>query len=736
LPLLFALTMFIGAALLFVVQPMIGKMFLPFLGGTPAVWTTCMLFFQAALLAGYAYAHASTSRLGNRRQISLHIGLLLLPFFFLPLGISQKWVGRPPQGVSPSLWLLGLLIGMVGLPFFAVSTTAPLLQRWFSMTDHPSAHDPYFLYSASNVGSMLALIGYPLLLEPNLSLARQGAYWAAGYGLLVVLILACATTIWRTPQVVAHTPTSSTDSAESKSPGVKEWLRWVALAFVPSSLMLSVTTYMTTDLAPVPLLWVVPLAIYLLTFILVFARRSPIPHRLMVRLLPMSVVLLTLIFSLKTSQAIFIPVHLLNLFVVAMVCHGELMQHRPVARHLTAFYLAMSLGGVLGGIFNALVAPQIFSWVAEYPIALVLSCLACPSVSPISRKPKSAALDLVLPLILGVLLIWLVPVLVPRSTSQSDATGPKVAFGVAAFICYTFKGRPARFALGIGVVLLSSQLLVNLEGKVLYQERSFFGVLRVTEDAGGNFRQLIHGRTLHGMQSLEPNRRSEPLSYYHRTGPIGQVFEALATRDRMPNVAVVGLGAGTLASYATPEQRWTFYEIDPAVIKIARDPRYFSFLEDCRARSCDVVLGDARLRLREARNASYGLIVLDAFSSDAIPMHLLTREAFQVYRQKLADGGLIAFHISNRYIDLAPVLSKLASDAGLIHRVRSDLEATAEQVRNGKSPSIWVIVASHEDDLGPLAKDARWKESSSRSDESVWTDDYSNLARHLYFRMK
>ena len=734
MPSLFALTLLVGAALLFVVQPMIAKMVLPLLGGSPAVWNTCMVFFQATLLAGYAYAHASTTWLRARRQAAVHAGLLLLPLFLLPLGISGAWVSSVPTATNPAPWLLGLLLATVGIPFFVVSSTAPLLQRWFAMSGHPTAGDPYFLYGASNVGSMLALLGYPLVVEPSLSLARQSAFWTMGYGMLVMLSLACAWMVWKTSHVDPKAAELLVDFDGTGRPGVALWIRWVALAFVPSSLMLGVTMYLTTDLAPIPLLWVIPLALYLLTFILVFARRPIPPHSWMVRALPMAVVVLAQIMCLKTTQSLFIPVHLLTFFAVAMVCHGELVRHRPPARHLTAFYLAMSLGGVLGGIFNALVAPIAFVWVAEYPLALCLACLALPVAGRLIARPMDRALDVIIPLAIGVLLSGVVMLLI-RYGWQINSLGLKFGFGLAAFVCYIFKDRPVRFALGIGAVLLASHSTDNnLYGRILCRERNFFGVLLVAQDDQGYYRRLIHGNTVHGQQSLDPGRHREPLTYYHRTGPIGQVFEWFAARPARRNVAVIGLGAGTLACYATPDQCWTFYEIDPAIARIARDPRYFTYLSDSLARSSEVVLGDARLRLRDAPAAGYGLIVLDAFSSDAIPMHLLTREALRLYRGKLADGGLIAFHISNRYIDISPVLGILARDAGLVHRIRDDSAITPEQGRAGKDRSIWVVMAAHGADLGALLQDTRWKEAKSRPDQAAWTDDWSEIFTHLKVR--
>ena len=397
--------------------------------------------------------HATTALLGARRQAVLHAGLLLLPFAFLPLRIPAEWLGSPPSGANPSVWLLGLLTVAVGLPFFVVSTTAPLLQRWFAGTGHPAAVDPYFLYGASNVGSMVALMGYPIVVEPNLRFARQGQFWAVGYGVFVVLILACAAIVWRAPRGVREIADDGGDAAGADRPGLGRWARWVGLAFVPSSLMLGVTTYLTTDIAAIPLLWVIPLAIYLLTFILVFARRPPLAHRWMVRVLPMAIVLLVLILSLGTQQSIFIPLHLLTFFLVAMVCHGELARLRPSARHLTGFYLAMSLGGVLGGIFNALVAPIVFDRVAEYPLALVLACLALPRVARSEREALGSGPGFRGPLASAS--SWPDR---PWSWRPVPTVVSSSWCGVAAFLCYTLKDRPVRFALGVGAVLLAFQV--------------------------------------------------------------------------------------------------------------------------------------------------------------------------------------------------------------------------------------------------------------------------------------
>jgi hypothetical protein len=499
--------------------------------------------------------------------------------------------------------------------------------------------------------------------------------------------------------------------------------------------MLGVTAYVSTDFVSIPLWWVVPLALYLLSFILTFARRPPLPHPWMVRALPMAAVLLALAMSLSSgAQLPLVPIHLLTFFLVAMVCHGELARHRPARHHLTTFYLAMSFGGLLGGMFNALTAPIAFDRVAEYPLALVLACLVPPVMRPEACGPWRRTLDVAIPVGIGLSLWGSVHLIHVRAESSQRDLLAKLLFGLAAFACYILKDLPVRFALGIGVVLLAGGTYDSHFGHFLYEHRNYFGVLRVTRVSPGDYHLLIHGDTLHGRQSLETGRRHEPLSYYRRTGPIGQVFDLYRTRPARPAVAVVGVGAGTLACCADSGQRWLFYEIDPAFEQVARQSEYFTFLRDSRADSTEVILGDARLRLRDAPEHGYGLIVLDAFSSDAIPTHLLTREAFRLYRSKLAEGGMIALHISNRYIDLAPVLGALARDSRMKCLVRRDLDVSPDDAGRGESSSIWAVIAAHEEDLDGLLEDSRWQSPQIDPDEAVWTDDFSNDTKHFIFR--
>ncbi len=733
LPVLYALTLLVSASLLFCVQPMIAKMILPLLGGSPSVWNTCMVFFQAMLLGGYAYAHSTTVSLGVRCQAGLHLGLLAVPLLVLPFVITADAVRSLSPEANPTGWLLALLLTSVGLPFFVVATTAPLLQMWFAATGHPSGKDPYFLYAASNVGSILALLGYPILMEPNLRLAQQSVVWAFGYGMLAALTLACAAVVLRAPRGLPRMVDRPAIEGAAGPTLFSQRLCWVALAFVPSSLLLGVTTYLSTDVAAIPLLWVIPLALYLLTFVLAFSKREILPLRSMGRAMRIAIVALVLVICLGAVQVIFIPLHLLAFFLAAMVCHGELARRRPSVRHLTEFYLAISVGGVLGGVFNSLVAPVVFDRVVEYPLAIVLACLALPGVGSGAgyRCKRARALDFALPLALGVTLFATRLYLGDQSAtawSPGDIK-MKVLYSLGGVACFTFAERPLRFTLGIAALLAIGMLMS--QGQVLHRERSFFGTIRVIRVEPGPYHQLIHGNTLHGQQSLDPGRSREPLTYYHRTGPIGHVFDFLGERAGPLNVAIVGLGTGSLAAYAQPGQRWTFYEIDPSVVRIASDPAYFTFLRDCRASAREIVLGDARLRLRTAPEHDYDLIVLDAFSSDAVPVHLLTREAVDLYRRKLAPDGIIAFNISNRYLDLASVVGALARALGLVCRVCQDLELSPDLERMGKSTSTWAIMANHEAALGALAEHPDWVLPRLTQSESAWTDDFSSVLEYL-----
>ena len=735
---LFSATLFLSAGLTFLIQPMFAKFVLPLFGSTPAVWNTSMLFFQTTLLAGYLYAHESTRRLGVRRQAALHLGVVLVPLLVLPVGVPGGWI--PPAESNPVPWLLGLLAVAVGLPFFVVSTTAPLLQRWLATTDHPAAGDPYFLYRASNLGSVLGLLGYPLVVEPSMRLAQQGRLWSAGYGLLVVLVLACAAVVWRSPRgsEVAGAPEAAPAAASDAGPAASEGsaarptlsrrLRWVGLAFVPSSLMLGVTVALTTDIAPIPLLWALPLSLYLISFILVFApgSRADGLHRAMVFALPGVVLLISMVLLLDVSGPLWIlgPVHLAGFFVVAVVCHGELARDRPPARRLTEFYLLISLGGALGGVFNAIVAPALFDSLAEYPIVLVLAALCLPKRTPrIPPGPYARWLDLALPLAIGTVVALMV-FLIGLAEADAQRYGKMFAFGMAAGVAVNFIRRPLRFGLSVGAIVLAVALASAPDEQELHRERSFFGVYRVTAAEGGDLHRLMHGNTTHGSQDLSSGNERTPASYYHPGSPIGQVLSAMPS-SVTARAAIIGLGTGSIACYSEPGERWTFYEIDPAVERIARDPRLFTYLRACPG-EFDVVIGDARLRLSRAADRRYGLIMADAFSSDAVPVHLITREALALYRSKLREHGIVAFNVSNSYVDLEPVLGNLARDAGMACVAQEDRESGEDGIPETDA-SDWVVMARRTRDLGAVASDPRWQDCRRSPGSAPWTDDYSNL---------
>ena len=692
-----------------------------------------MVFFQAALLAGYAYA-LIVSKLAFRQQLMLQLLLLALAFLSLPIGLSPSWVNSVPANSNPSFWLLTCLTALVGLPFFIVSSNGPLLQKWFSHTGFTSARDPYFLYSASNAGSLVALLAYPVLLEPNFTLGLQSRIWTGGYTALVVLVSLCGFAFWRlhgreitnaplnprSSVLVADSPTEKRNA----TPSVRRRLRWLLLAFVPSSLMLGVTNYMSTDIASVPLLWIIPLALYLLTLVFAFARRQLISLRVLTLILPGATLVFLLIYLLDISAgpAVMIGFNLFYFFLAALTCHSQLAADRPSTTHLPEFYLWMSLGGVLGGVFNALLAPVIFSSVSEYPLVMLLACLLLPSAAEQSEARRTRWMDFLLPA--GVLLFTLALGLVVNKVSPGKLAGLILAFVVPMCITYPFRKRPLRYALCLGAIMLGASFVTVVGKKTLHTERNFFGVLRVTRNASNTMHTLFHGSTIHGRQSTIADRRCEALSYYHRSGPIGQVFATFQSSSAAKNVAIVGLGTGATAVYARPNESWTFYEINPAVVNIARNPQYFTYVVDCSQVPFNVVLGDARQKLREAPDAHYGLIVLDAFSSDAIPVHLTTQQAIDLYLSKLAPGGLLVFHVSNRNLDLTPVVADLARSRNLSCITLGDPMTVPIE---GKDPSLWVVMARSPTDFVVLANSSNALVLTGDDRRGVWTDDFSNI---------
>jgi hypothetical protein len=719
---------FLSAALLFAVQPMFTKMVLPRLGGSPSVWSVAMVFFQAMLLGGYAYAHLLTRFLTFRIAIVVQVVLLIGAALALPLAIRSGW-GRPPER-GEALWLIGLFAASIGLPFFALSANGPLLQAWFSRTGHPAAGNPYFLYAASNIGSFLALISYPILVEPLVRLGDQTRAWSAGFVILIVLIAACGALLWRS----APEPAEDTTAADAPAPTVRDALTWMALAAVPSGLLVAVTAHISTDVAAVPLLWVVPLALYLLTFVIVFSTRPIIPHRLALALQPLLVAALVavLVFDVTGSIILQIALHLVTFFVSALVCHGELARRRPAARHLTAFYMWMSAGGMVGGLGAGLIAPNVFSWVAEYPILIALALLCRPGVT----LPQGRARVL---WIAALVLAAFVLLASSDIGDYTDDTVQKIVAGALLIAALTQWKRPLVLAAAVAFIFIADR--VYNEESDTETMRSFFGVLTVRQDEDDQFRTLLHGTTIHGAERIrdpdedEGDDLPEPLTYYHDGSNLVAAINAARARAGHPiKFAVIGLGAGSLACRAQDGNAVTFYEIDPLVVRIARDSDRFTFLSKC-APDAPIVIGDARLTLADAPDGAYDLIIVDAFSSDAIPIHLMTREAMALYVKKLSPTGMVVMHLSNRHLELASVAAGIAQANGLSTRVKDGGDEGADDEEN-KYTSTVAAAARSEADFGDLATSDGWTVTQPDPAQWVWTDDHSNIVGAMLRKLR
>jgi hypothetical protein len=732
---------FLSALLLFSVQPMFTRMVLPRLGGSPSVWSVAMVFFQTMLLAGYAYAHFLARLRQRYAPVAIHLGVLGASMLALPLAIAERW-GNPPNTATAPFWLLGLFAVSIGLPFFALAANNPLLQAWFARTSHKDAHDPYFLYAASNIGSFLALLTYPLVFEPVFTLRLQSSLWSGGFLVLFVLIAACGILMLRTP---ARARPSQPNAATAPKPG---WLaigRWIFISAVPSGLLVAVTAYISTDIAAAPLLWVIPLSLYLLTWVLVFQRRSLIPHKKMLLLQPIAIAGIVLLFFYTTWIPLLdsLIAHLVAFFVIAMACHGELARTRPDAEHLTTFYVSLAFGGMLGGLFAGLVAPYAFSWVAEYPILAVLAILCRPFDQEIWRP-------------LDRCLWWMAPSHWPQFNvvfwpaagvvavaflfsdvgfaEDSDRLKYSI-FALVAISVFLWRDPPKSaftVALALALIWLCPTNEANRETL-----RSFFGVHKVYESDDGRFRILKHGSTIHGAQMLETEDgdpvtgRPTPITYYHDKSPMKQVIEALRARKGAPlSVAVIGLGSGTLSCHIEAGENWRFFEIDPTVITIARDPNRFSFLSSC-APNVPIVLGDARLTFAAEPDQSYDLIIMDAYSSDAIPVHLATAEAMAIYRSKLAPHGVVMMHISNRHLELRSVVVGIAA-ANKLKTWTWDRQNEDYDDGEFVFSSDVAISAESADDIGELANSESWTLTEPNPAVRTWTDDYSNVAGAIW----
>jgi len=715
---LYCIALFLGAFLLFVIEPMFTKMILPLLGGTPAVWNTALMFFQGALLAGYLYAHLLSRLKTLWRQVLIHAVVLIGGLAFLPVHLA--WPQGPSGGIHPVAWLVALLTFSIGLPFFAVSATAPLLQRWFSRSGHAHAADPYFLYVSSNIGGLAALLAYPVVIEPVVGLSVQSRVWMIGYAVLALVIVLCSIGLRSSAASKSEIQDSKFESAPCTW-GVRA--HWLVLAFVPSALLLAVTLHISTDVASVPFLWVVPLSLYMLTFIIVFARRPILKHRWMLKTQLFVYALLAISFTKLDLLPLF-ALDLATLFVTAMVCHGELVRHRPAADRLTEFYLCMSAGGLLGGVFCVLVAPLLFESVLEYPLILAVACLVRPGSSGGGWVPST--LDGILPAGVALSYAFVGGIMDAGALNALGFAGPALLYVAIAAAFYGFRNRPLRLALAFASIIFGTLFYAENAGRRLYRHRSFFGVYAVHAD--GNVHSLYHGNIVHGDQYMDEADVRTPTSYYNREGPLGQVFEAMRASRPLKRVGCVGLGTGTTACYQEPGQAMTFFEVDPAMVRIAHDPKLFRYLELARP-PVDIVIGDGRRSISRTEDGTFDLITLDAFSSDAIPVHLLTREALAMYMRKLTPGGVVLFHISNRYVNLEPVLANLAVDAGLSALVE-DYEPDAGD--NGRaSRSTWVAVARDSNNLAILDANDGWRPLKPDAAVGLWTDDFSNMFRTL-----
>jgi hypothetical protein len=728
---------FLSALLLFSVQPLFTKMVLPRLGGSPAVWSVAMVFFQTLLLAGYAYAHLLMQIRHRVIPVVVHLALLTVAMLTLPLSISGGF-GEPPTS-GYAFWLLGLFAVSIGLPFFALAANNPLLQAWFVRTGHPAGPDPYFLYASSNIGSFLALLSYPVLLEPLLTLRMQNLLWTGGYGLLILLIAGCGALLLSSPALAAA------DLATEETDAPPPWplrARWIFLAAVPSGLLIAVTAHISTDVAAAPLLWVLPLSLYLLTWVLVFQSRPLLPHKWMLLLQPLAIAGTILLLAVGGEQNLLLTLggHQLCFFIIAMACHGELARTRPPAKYLTGFYVALSFGGMIGGLFAGLISPFAFSWIAEYPILLALAALCRPAdgkeaLSGVTRwywlLLAALAIALIAPTLLSPGRIW------AWLEEHRVWTSGAVGILAAALAILLKAGRWKVFATVV-LALLLVRIYPADDGRV-ETVRSFFGVHKIVVTPNGQYHVLMHGTTIHGAQKyLEDDGtpvtgRPEPISYYHKDGGIGQAITAVRERKGAPlRVAVIGVGSGSLTCAAEPGETWKFFEIDQTMVDAARDPKYFSYVQNC-APDFKPVIGDARLTFAKEPDGIYDLIIVDAYSSDAIPIHLATEEAMKIYKDKLAPQGAVVMHVSNRHLELSSVIVGIADANDLKSWVFSEDSGRDDEYIFSTSV---VVSAREEADIGKLASSEQWAETEADEKQWVWTDDYSNIIGALYRRLR
>jgi spermidine synthase len=726
LELAFGATLFLSASLLFCLEPMFSKMVLPVLGGSSSVWSVAMAVYQGLLLAGYVYAHLITRAFTLKRAAQIHVAVLALATLSLPIAINAAF-HTPPQSFV-SLWLIGLFVASVGLPCFALSANAPLLQAWYAQSGKLGAANPYFLYRASNLGSFAILLSYPVFIEPAFGLAQQSRLWSVGYAALLAVLGACGLIASRGRE---GAPVSRTFASAQKI-SAKDRALWTALGFIPSGLLVAVTAHIATDVASGPFLWIPPLAFYLLTFVLVFSDRPVVPSKWMLALQPASlgVLAVLLLWTARMNWGLAFVGHLFVFFTAAMVCHARLYRTRPEAGDLTEFYAYVSLGGVLGGIFAALIAPLLFKTVLEYPLLAFLALFARSDVWRASRARWLGEI-LFASVLAGVL------VLLMTMLHASAAVFAISVMAVAAFLALqTSNAAKATLLAGL---LLAATSLYDPSQSVIAEARSFYGVYKVVSVEGGKYRVLFHGTTAHGAEQVRGDTGSaltgapDPLTYYHRGGSYAQALEAVRARNsgRLDHVALVGLGVGALTCYAKPGEHWTIYELDPLVVQMARNRDLFRSLATCAA-NMPVVIGDGRLTLQGAK-APIDLLILDIFSSDSVPTHMLTKEAFALFKSKLAPHGAIAFNISNHNMALASVVAASAAANGMATAVRTDTRPPPQTL---KLPAEIAVVARSPADLAQLKLGPGWHIVQPTPGMRAWSDDYSDILGAILRRMR
>ena len=722
--LLYSITIFLSAFCLFIIQPLIAKSILPVLGGTPAVWNTCMLTFQCLLLAGYSYAHFLQSvALNSKLKRTFHILVLLTCLVISNFNLDANLASTNVE--SPATWVILQILYTIGAVFLILSTTSPLLQSWFAQSGSKRAANPYPLYAASNLGSLSALLAYPFLIEPTWTISEQSVILKYLYliCLLLITILALVPV-----KKIDNRGLSNTASNEEQRIGAKTVFIWGFLSFLPSSLMLGLTTHVTTNIAAVPLFWIIPLAGYLITFILAF-KSTPVCHSSSLeRFVPMILIIATPLpfYNLMISPLAAALLQLIIFLMLALFCHLKLSELRPSAKHLTFFYLILSVGGAIGGLFNSILAPAFFDSIVEYPLILALIVFAW-FLRPYTDSLQSKKLQILLAFA-GLSWVCIILVFRPRFPDTLELA---LVYGLPALLIYSLRSNFRNFTVAYALLFVGFFLHERFsEGGVIYRSRNFYGAKSVVLDPKKEIVYLRHGTINHGSQSTKKGQEAIPLSYFTRSGPVGDIFAAFKDENLDKRVGIVGLGIGAMASYAKPNEIFTFFELDPEVAELAKNRNLFKIFTASNEHT--VILGDGRLTLTQIPNQQFKLLFLDAFSSDAVPVHLLTSEAIDLYLTKLDPQGTIIFNISNQYMDFRPLLNTLASQKGLEAIYRRDTEISEEEFESGKLGSMFFLLSKDRTLIAKLESMGRWQRHD-RNLEKPWSDHYSNILGIINF---